>query len=190
MRTYLLRSLAMLLCTIAFVANGNARSSNKTVAVTFHEPVQVPGAVLPPGTYVLERSHPGANPDVVQFLDPSQTRLYGKGLAVPVKPAIPTHQVTLAFTESVNGTDQLARFYIPGEQFGERLIYDRGMIEDRGIEQRAEAPTDLPWPQGGIGFEPSVCRHRDLSKDLEFKLCTQQLSGGFVSPRRTAAEGE
>src|SRR5262245_21363888 len=82
--------------------------------------------------------------------------------AAPVARNLPEHETRLALNKAPQSQPrQFTRFYSSGEPLDERLIY--------------EPKEDLPFPTGGLGFEPAVCRHQNLSKDLEFKMCRQQL---------------
>jgi hypothetical protein len=170
--------IGMIVLLVAMViASPSARALESTQVVTFQQRVEIAGTLLPPGTYIMERSNPGASLDVIRFFDTRGRHLYGTAVAVPTPREVPSDETRLAFAQnSATGTEQFARFYFAGEPFGERLIH---------------APEDLPWPTGGLGFEPSVCRHRDLSKDLEFRMCTQQLTGeSFGESNKPSRSGE
>src|ERR1043166_1742960 len=63
-------------------AGAGADDWNKETSFTFNEPVEIPGMVLPAGTYVFKRAVT-VDPHVIQILNADQTRLYATVMTVP-----------------------------------------------------------------------------------------------------------
>src|SRR5688500_14459367 len=73
--------LPVALCWILLPARADMR--NKKTVVTFPEPVEVPGAILPPGKYVLKLADSPASRHIVHITDPSEGRVYATILTIP-----------------------------------------------------------------------------------------------------------
>ena len=67
----------------AIVASGvRADDWNKVTVITFSEPVEIPGQILPAGTYTLKLVNIDTERHVVQFLDQSGTHVIATVLAI------------------------------------------------------------------------------------------------------------
>src|SRR2546426_12382087 len=69
--------LSLLVALITFVAAPIAKADawDKATIVTFSSSVEVPGQVLPPGTYVIKRAHSEWDRDIVQIFTNDQRHL-------------------------------------------------------------------------------------------------------------------
>src|SRR5205814_6215003 len=69
--------LSLLVALVTFVAAPIARADawDKETIVTFSSPVEVPGQVLPPGTYVFKRAHSEWDRDIVQIFTKDKRNL-------------------------------------------------------------------------------------------------------------------
>jgi len=69
--------LSLLVALVTFVAAPIAKADawDKETIVTFSSPVEVPGQVLPPGTYVFKRAHSEWDRDIVQIFTKDQRNL-------------------------------------------------------------------------------------------------------------------
>jgi len=80
----LTKSILLIVVAIAalFAQRALAGEWDKPTKVTFNTPVEVPGAILQPGTYVFTVD-PDSNGRVVQIWNEDRTKLYATALAVP-----------------------------------------------------------------------------------------------------------
>jgi len=69
--------LSLLVALVTFVAAPIAKADawDKETIVTFSSSVEVPGQVLPPGTYVFKRAHSEWDRDIVQIFTKDQRNL-------------------------------------------------------------------------------------------------------------------
>jgi hypothetical protein len=69
--------LSLLVALVTFVAAPIAKADawDKETIVTFSSPVEVPGQVLSPGTYVFKRGHSEWDRDIVQIFTKDQRNL-------------------------------------------------------------------------------------------------------------------
>src|SRR5262245_63712102 len=71
------------LAALAFSASVNADAWNKKTIVTFSQPIEVPGVVLPAGTYIFKLADSASNRHIVQIFNEDQTHIYATVLAIP-----------------------------------------------------------------------------------------------------------
>ena len=97
---------------------------DKKTTVTFSAPVEVPGRVLPAGTYVFKLLDSPSARHIVQIYDADAKKLYATILAVPDYRLKPTDKPVLRFEERPSGQPQaLEAFFYPGDNFGQQFVY-------------------------------------------------------------------
>jgi hypothetical protein len=109
-----------------FELAAHADESDEATFMTFSVPVQIPGHVLPAGTYLFERADHGSEPNVVQVFSSDRTILYGMFLTIATERQDPTGDttVTLAQPES-GGTPVLVKWFYPGRDIGHEFVYSK-----------------------------------------------------------------
>jgi hypothetical protein len=112
--------------SLFFELAAHADEFDQATTITFNEPIQVPGQVLPAGTYLFELADHGSEPNVVQIFSSDHIFLYGTFLTVATERQEPTSDtaVTLAEPES-GGTPVLVKWFYPGRYTGNEFVYSR-----------------------------------------------------------------
>lgn len=99
---------------------------NKKTILTVNEAIQVPGAVLQPGTYVMKLMDSIANRHVVQVFNEDQSKLITTVLALPNYRLQPTGDSRFTFWETVAGEPKPMRsWFYPGDNFGQEFAYPK-----------------------------------------------------------------
>ena len=127
--------LSLLVALITFVAAPIARADawDKETIVTFSSPVEVPGQVLPPGTYVFKRAHSEWDRDIVQIFTKDQRRVLATIQAVPDYRLQPTDKSVVSFEERPSGEPEaLHSWFYPGENYGVHFVYPKSTMEPTG----------------------------------------------------------
>ena len=116
----------------ALAPNARAGTFDKETIVTFSQPVEVPGLVLPAGTYVLERLE--GFPHVVRIFNANESRVYATLLTVPEYLLKPVEKPVITFEERAKGLPELVQaWFYPGDTVGEKFLYAKSTIhEHRG----------------------------------------------------------
>ncbi|MCU1233870.1 MAG: hypothetical protein JWP63_1837 [Candidatus Solibacter sp.] len=97
---------------------------NKKTIITTNEPVEIPGKVLPPGTYVFKLLDSPSNRNIVQILDKDEKEVYATILAVPDYRLEPADKTLLQFEERPSNTPPAIKaWFYPGEQYGYQFVY-------------------------------------------------------------------
>jgi hypothetical protein len=140
------RMLAVLLGVASFLASSGpvtrADEWDKATKVTFSEPVQVPGKVLPAGTYVFRLLDDPANRHVVQIFNEDHTSLITTIMAINNERLKASGKTVLLYDE--RPADQpvaLAAWFYPGDGFGQEFVYPKSQAEELSRLNKREVPS-------------------------------------------------
>jgi hypothetical protein len=75
--------LCMAPLAIALSPAAMADEFNQKTVFTFGQPVEIPGQILPAGTYVFKLADSTGNRHVVQVFNQAENHVYGTFLAIP-----------------------------------------------------------------------------------------------------------
>jgi len=97
----------------------------KTV-FTFKNPVEVPGQVLLPGTYVFKLADSSSDRNIVQVFNKNETHLYGTFLAISDYRVKPAGKAIITFDErAANSPEAVKAWFYPGENYGHDFVYPK-----------------------------------------------------------------
>ena len=126
MRT--LTTVVLALCAAALfgILSPNAAASewDKKTMVTFDHPVEIPGVVLVPGTYVFDLENTVGDRHVVQVWSGDDMHLIATIMTVPASRPEPAEQSIFTFEE--RGADSplaLDSWFFPGDTTGQKFEY-------------------------------------------------------------------
>jgi hypothetical protein len=114
-----------------FEIAAHADSWNQETKITFTRPVQIPGQVLPAGTYVFKLADSDGDRNVVQIFSENQKRLYATLQTIATlreEPAGDT-EITVADQGSA-GPDVLLSWFYPGEDEGYMFVYPKSLRKE------------------------------------------------------------
>lgn len=129
-----------LACCALFFATFSARADewNKKTVVTFSGPVELPGIVLPAGTYVFKLLDSQSNRHIVQVFNEEETKIYTTILAIPNYRLAPTGETVIRFAERPRGTPEAMRaWFYPGDNFGQEFVYPKTRAISLAAEVKA-----------------------------------------------------
>src|SRR5204862_769013 len=97
---------------------------DKKTIVTFNAPVEVPGKVLPAGTYVFKLLDSASNRNIVQIYDKDEKQLLATILALPDYRLKPSDKPVITFEERPSGSPEAIKaWFYPGELYGQQFVY-------------------------------------------------------------------
>jgi hypothetical protein len=138
---------------ISSVMSAPARAdvSNQQTKLTFSQPVQIPGRILPAGTYWFVLADNLASRDVVEIFSEDRTKEYATLYTVPTEQSNPPDDTLLTFAQDESkGTPALIGWTYPGEMTGHEFIYSKS--EEPEL-LRAVQKTVMVTPAGSsVGF--------------------------------------
>jgi hypothetical protein len=95
----------------------------KSTRFTFNKPVQVPGVVLPAGTYVFERLDSNFHRGVVRVYSADKTRTLATFRIMPKEMINVADTASVKFTERAGQPPAIAYITYPGDTTGSEFLY-------------------------------------------------------------------
>jgi hypothetical protein len=109
---------------VVLAPSAKADAWDKMTVVTFKVPVEIPGMVLTPGTYVMKLLDEPADRDIVEFYNQDQSHLYKMVFGIHAYRVFPTSDPVITFQERANGAPRAVdKWFWPGSLRGEELVY-------------------------------------------------------------------
>ena len=114
---------------------------DKTV-LTFSQPFEVPGHVLPAGTYVFKLADSQSDRHVVQVLNADGSQILAMFLAIPDYRLRPTADTVIRFNEVPVGSPETIRaWFYPGSTVGQEFVYPKARAEELAVITRTVVPA-------------------------------------------------
>jgi hypothetical protein len=99
---------------------------DQKTTITFSGPVEIPGQVLPAGTYVFKLADSQSTEDVVQVYSANEQHMYGSFLSIPEERSEPTDSPVVTLEKSTNGAPEAVKaWFYPGEDIGHEFVYSQ-----------------------------------------------------------------
>jgi hypothetical protein len=152
-KTYII--IGMVIAFAAFFElTAHADELDQTTILTFSQPVQIPGRVLPAGTYVLKLASNASDRNLVEIFNSDQTHLYGMFQTMPTERRDPTDHTSITFAEEGGGNPEaLLKWFYPGRLTGHEFVYssqqEKELAQDRQLTVVAsQKPASNSEPAG------------------------------------------
>ena len=109
----------------------HADATNELTTITFSAPVQIPGQVLPTGTYIFEQEDPADSQNLVRIFSADRSVLYATLQTVPTD-RVQAGDTTIVLAKPEDGaTEMLVKWFYPGTLTGHEFVYSRQ--QEKGI---------------------------------------------------------
>jgi len=103
-----------------------ASQFDKLTYLTFSEPVEIPGAGLPAGTYVFKLADSNSGRGIIQVLSTDHKTVYATFFAIPDFRLSPADDTIVTFHEVPAGAPQAIKtWFYPGETTGFEFVYPK-----------------------------------------------------------------
>lgn len=119
-------SVVFLLAFLIVLPSARADQSNQATQVTFSQPVQLPGRVLPAGTYWFILPRDASQHFIVRIFNSDRTTVIATLHTINVERAVPTGHTE--FTLAERGSEQpeaVVTWFYPGETTGHEFLYPK-----------------------------------------------------------------
>jgi hypothetical protein len=122
--------------TLFFELVAHADPWDRSSTITFSEPIQIPGQVLPAGTYLFKLVNGDSDRNIVQILNPDRTVMYATLQTIATQRQEPTDDTAVTFAEQGTGKPEvLLKWFYPGRETGNEFLYpkeqEKALAEDR-----------------------------------------------------------
>jgi hypothetical protein len=109
-----------------FEVSAHADMSDQATQITFSQPVQIPGQVLPAGTYWFLLANISEQQDVVQIYNSDRSKLYATLETATIESQEATgHTVVKLAEQESSKPDALVAWFYPGETTGHEFLYPK-----------------------------------------------------------------
>ena len=114
---------AAVLC-VTFVTAAKADTWDKKTIVTFGDAVEIPGQVLPAGTYVFKLANSASDRHIVQIWNADETEILATILTVPNYRLDPPDRTIFEFDERPSDSPMaLHSWFYPGDSIRQEFVY-------------------------------------------------------------------
>ena len=152
--------IALTLTLLFGVCSTSSRADqwDKKTIVTFDQPVEIPGMVLPAGTYVFRIFDSYSYRHIVQIWNEDGRRLVTTILAIPNYRLQPTGETVIKFGERPAGLPQALRaWFYPGDNFGQEFVYPKARAIQLAQASNVIVPAETVEPtEGNLRTVPLV----------------------------------
>ncbi len=125
-RRTLLSLFAVTLLGATVLPSAQADTWNKKTVVTFSQDVEVPGKILPAGTYTFQLLDSQSDRHIVQIFNADGSQIIATILAINNYRLQPTGDTVMKFSERpADSPDALRAWFYPGDNFGQEFVYPR-----------------------------------------------------------------
>lgn len=139
----LLVGLMILVGAAMLAAPAGADAWNKKTQLTFSHPVEVPGMVLPAGTYTFKLLPTMGSRNVVQIYNEDETKLLTTILTISDYRLTPAEDTIIEFHERQAGAPAALRsWFYPGDNFGREFVYPKKRAVQLAQEAQAPVPAE------------------------------------------------
>ena len=119
-------AIALLFAFLFALPSARADEANQATKVTFSQPVQIPGRVLPAGTYWFILPENIDDHNEVRIYNSDQKMVFGTFLTADAERLKPTDKTTFTFTEADSMQPQsIVTWFYPGRLDGHQFLYPK-----------------------------------------------------------------
>jgi hypothetical protein len=119
-------TLGLVLASLVMLPVAHADEWDQASKLTFSQSVQIPGRVLPVGTYWFVLADSVGNRNIVQVFNSDRSTLYATILTIDSERLQPTDSTTITFAERESmPTNAIVTWFYPGRNSGHEFVYSR-----------------------------------------------------------------
>jgi hypothetical protein len=97
---------------------------DQATKLTFSQPVEIPGEILPAGSYLFVLLDGPGSRDVVRIFNADRNRVYATLITTPSSRIDPTDDTVISFAERPSGQPEaIITLFYPGELIGHQFRY-------------------------------------------------------------------
>jgi hypothetical protein len=132
------------LTLIGAMSTSNVRADeyNKMTVMTFSQPIEIPGQVLPAGTYTFRLANSLSDRNIVQIFNADGSRIIATVLAIDNYRLKSTDKTVVTFEErSGDNPDAIKAWFYPGDTFGQEFVYPKARAAQLAVAANEPVPA-------------------------------------------------
>jgi hypothetical protein len=127
-------TLGLLLAFVMMLPSARASERDQATAITFNQSVQIPGRVLPAGTYWFVVSEANTSRNIVQIFNSDRSTLYATVSTINRASQTTTDKTAITFAErDPMQLQTIVSWFYPGRTAGHQFVYSN--IEQQELAQ-------------------------------------------------------
>jgi Protein of unknown function (DUF2911) len=117
-------TLGLLLAFVMMLPSARASERDQATAITFNQSVQIPGHILPAGTYWFVVSEANTSRNIVQIFNSDRSMLFASVLTINTESLTTTDKSAITFAEREPMQPQtILSWFYPGRTPGHQFVY-------------------------------------------------------------------
>jgi hypothetical protein len=126
----------------------HAEEADQSIKITFSQAIEIPGQILPAGTYMFKLADPN-DLDLVRIFNSEGTRLYATLQTATAERDKPTGDNVVVLAEQPDGRPEtLLKWFYPGNTSGHEFVYSK-QEEQQLAQTRQQTIIVKETAQGG-----------------------------------------
>lgn len=118
--------LALTLFGVILLPSARADESNKKTVVTFSQAVEVPGKILPAGTYTFQLLDSPSDRNIVEIFNADGSQIIVTTIAINDYRLHTTGKTVMTFNETPGDAPEALRaWFYPGDNYGQEFVYPK-----------------------------------------------------------------
>lgn len=155
-KTYMVIGMIIASSITFFEVAAHADESDQTTILSFSQPIQILGQILPAGTYLFKLANSDSDRHLVQIFSSDRMHLYATFQTIPTERQNPTDDTAITFAQQGDGQPEaLLKWFYPGNLTGHEFVYSRQrekeLAQDRQLTVTAKQRTSSGADTSGIG---------------------------------------
>jgi hypothetical protein len=135
-------TLLLVLVGAALAPNVRADEYNKKTIMTFDQPIEIPGQILPAGTYTFKLLDSQSDRHIVQIWDADGTHLIATVLAINNVRLKPAGKTIVKFAErSGDNPEAVKVWFYPGDNSGQEFVYPKHRATQLAMQSNNSVPS-------------------------------------------------
>ena len=133
----ILAVLTLALLGATLTTGARADNWNKKTVMTFDQPIEIPGQILPAGTYTFALVESKSDRNIVRIFQADGTTVVATILAINNYRLHPTDKTSVKFVErSGDNPEALKAWFYPGDNFGQEFVYPRQRAIELAVAEK------------------------------------------------------
>jgi LPXTG-motif cell wall-anchored protein len=133
---------ALTLLSATLSIGARADEWNKKTVMTFSQPVEIPGQILPAGTYTFVLLDSPADRHIVQIFNADGSHIIATVLAINNYRLKPSGDTVVKFAErSGDNPEALKAWFYPGDNFGQEFVYPKQRALELAVIVKEPVPA-------------------------------------------------
>jgi hypothetical protein len=136
-------ALTVSLLGVVSASGVRADDLDKKTVLTFSQPVEIPGVVLPAGTYTFKLAN-AWDRHVVQVFNADGSKIIATVMTIPDYRVTATDETVIRFSEAPSGSPEAIRaWFYPGNTVGESFIYSKRRATQLARASKTAVPATV-----------------------------------------------